>query len=390
MESFSLDTVEGMLLAATGLLFLIQLFYYLCLYNRICLHARAVNRKKIQFTEELPPLSVIIYARNESENLYNNLPAVVEQDYPQFEVIVINDGKSNESEDFLTLMEERYPHLYHSFVPESSRYISHKKLAVTLGIKASKYEWLVLTEADCRPVSDQWLRLLARNFTSQTQIVLGYSGYGRGKGWLHKLSIFDNLFTSMRYLGSALARAPYMGIGRNLAYRKDLFYEQKGFSFHLDLQRGDDDLFINHTASSKNTRVETDARAIVRRLPFVRSKDWREEKIGYASTARFYHGVQPYLVGMETFSRLLFYGGWISTGVVAFLRSNDEVLIAALVLFLLRFLLQAFVINLTAKSLADERRHYLTLPLFDLLQPCESLCWKLCCLFRKRSNFLRK
>ena len=259
MEAFTFDTTEQILLAATGTLFIIQALYYLCLYNRIHLRSRAVKRGNVHFSQELPPVSVIICAREECENLRRNLKAVLEQDYPQFEVIVINDGNTDESEDYLTLLEEKYPHLYHSFVPDSSRYISRKKLAATLGVKASKYDWLVFTEASCCPQSNQWLRLLARNFTSRTQVVLGYSGYERGKGWLHKRVAFDNLFTSMRYLGFALAGSPYMGIGRNLAYRKELFYEHKGFSAHLNLQRGDDDLFVNHVATAENTRVETDA-----------------------------------------------------------------------------------------------------------------------------------
>lgn len=245
MEAFTLDSTEIIVLAVAGGLFLIQIIYYLCLYNRIHARRRAVKQGNMHFTQELPPISVIICAREESENLRRNLGAVLEQDYPLFEVIVINDGNTDESEDYLTILEEKYPHLYHSFVPDSSRYISRKKLAVTLGIKASKYEWLVFTNANCMPQSNQWLRLMARNFTSRTQVVLGYSGYERGKGWLHKRVAFDNLFTSMRYLGFALAGSPYMGIGRNLAYRKELFYQQKGFSAHLNLQRGDDDLFIN-------------------------------------------------------------------------------------------------------------------------------------------------
>ena len=279
MEAFTFDTTEKILLAATGTLFIIQALYSFCLSNRIHMRSRAVKRDNVHFSQELPPVSVIICAREESENLRRNLAAVLEQDYPQFEVIVINDGDTDESEDYLTLLEEKYPHLYHSFVPDSSRYISRKKLAATLGVKASKYDWLVFTEADCRPQSDQWLRLLARNFTSRTQVVLGYSGYERGKGWLHKRVAFDNLFSSMRYLGFALAGSPYMGIGRNLAYRKELFYREKGFSAHLNLQRGDDDLFINHVATAENTRVETDADAIVRMQPVFRAKDWREEKI---------------------------------------------------------------------------------------------------------------
>ena len=171
MEALTFNTTEQALLAAVGILFLIQLLYYFCLYNRIHARSRAVKRSDIHFSQELPPLSVIIYAREEVENLRRNLTAVLEQDYPQFEVIVINDGNTDESEDYLTLQGEKYPNLYHSFVPSSSRYISRKKLAITLGIKASKYDWLVFTEANCLPESNQWLRTMARNFTSRAQIV---------------------------------------------------------------------------------------------------------------------------------------------------------------------------------------------------------------------------
>lgn len=390
MEAFTFDTTEKGLLAAAGILFLIQLLYYFCLYNRIHRHSRAVKRNEVHFSQELPPVSVIICAREESENLRRNLASVLEQDYPQFEVIVINDGNTDESEDYLTLIEEKYPHLYHSFVPDSSRYISRKKLAATLGVKASKYDWLVFTEANCQPQSNQWLRLMARNFTSRTQVVLGYSGYERGKGWLHKRVAFDNLFSTLRYLGFALAGSPYMGIGRNLAYRKELFYEQKGFSAHLNLQRGDDDLFINHVATAENTRVETDTDAIVRAQPVFRAKDWREEKIGYASTARLYHGAQRYVAGLETFTRLAFYGSWLGALVIGILNFHWLAAGIAFLAFLLRFTVQAIVVNKTAKDLDEKRRYYFTLPVFDILQPMQSLRWKLYCSFRKKSGFLRK
>ena len=390
MDAFALELPEKILLAATSTLFIVQLLYYFCLYNRIHLRNRSVKRGDTHFTQELPPVSVIICAHDEVENLRNNLNSVLEQDYPLYEVIVINDGNTDESKDYLTLLEEKYPHLYHSFIPESSRYISRKKLAATLGIKASKYDWIVFTDADCRPQSNQWLRLLARNFTSRTQVVLGYSGYERGKGWLHKQVSFDNLFTSMRYLGFALAGSPYMGIGRNLAYRKELFYRHKGFAAHLNLQRGDDDLFINHVATSGNTRVETDADATVRMQPVWRAKDWREEKIGYTSTARLYHGIQRWLAGGETFTRLAFHIAWIALLITGVLHSNRPVAGIALSFFLLRFTVQAIVINQTAKELKEKRRYYFTLPLFDLLQPMQSMRWKLYCLFRKKSDFLRK
>lgn len=194
----------------------------------------------------------------------------------------------------------------------------------------------------------------------------------------------------MRYLGFAFAGSPYMGIGRNLAYRKELFYREKGFSAHLNLQRGDDDLFVNHVATAGNTRVETDANAIVRMQPVSRTKDWREEKIGYASTARLYHGAQRWLAGLETTTRLMFYAAWVATLAAGILNFHWLAAGIAFFTWILRFVLQAIIVNKTAGDLDDRRRYYWTLPVFDMLQPLQSLRWKLYCLFRKKSDFLRK
>lgn len=391
MEAFTFNTAETTLMVIAATLFIIQLVYYLSLYNRIHRRQVAASQNALHFAQELPPLSVIVYAGyEEHEELQRNLQALLEQDYPAYEVIVILDEKDNRSKDFLTRTSERYAHLYHSFIPDSSRYISRKKLALTLGIKASKYGWLVFTDADCHPASNQWLRLMARNFTSHTQVVLGYSGYERGKGWFHKRVAWDNLFGGMRHLGSALAGKPYMGIGRNLAYRRDLFYEQKGFSAHLDLQRGDDDLFVNAVANGDNTRVETDARAVMRLLPPDYKKLWREEKIGYTATSRYYRGWQGWLWGMETCTRLLFHAAWIAVVVVGILQAQWVMVGIAPLLFLMRWGVQAFVVNKTARDLGEQRRYYATLPLFDLLQPLQSLRWRLACLLRKKSEFMRK
>ena len=181
-----------------------------------------------------------------------------------------------------------------------------------------------------------------------------------------------------------------MGIGRNMAYRKELFYAQKGFSAHLNLQRGDDDLFINKTATAENTRIETDANAVVRVQPVYRAKDWREEKISYMGTAHFYRGIQRYLSGFETTTRLLFHAAWITALVIGILNFHWLAAGIAFLLFALRYTLQALIINKTAKDLGEKRRYIFTLPVFDILQPMQSLRWKLYCLFRKKSSFLRK
>lgn len=390
MEAFTFNTAELILLSAAGVLLIVQLIYYLGLYNRIHTHNLAVGKDEVHFGRELPPLSVVICARNESENLRRNLPAILKQDYPDFEVIVINDGSTDESEDLLSELEEEYPNLYHSFTPDSARYISRKKLALTLGIKASKYDWLVFTEADCTPVSDKWLRRIARNFTPSTDIVLGYSGYERGKGWLHKRVSFDSLFISLRYLGFALAGKPYMGIGRNLAYRKELFFKVKGFSTHLNMQRGEDDLFINQIANENNTRVETSPDSVIRMQPVERYKDWKEEKVSYMATARFYKGSQRWLLGLETATRLLFYVACMSGIVFGILSFHWLAAGLALLLWIVRYSAQAYVINKTANEMGDNRSYYFTLPVFDIIRPLQSLKFRLYRLYRRKGDFMRR
>lgn len=390
MEAFTFNTVELILLSVTGILLVTQLIYYIGIYNRIHTRNKANEKGEIHFTNELQPLSVIICARNESENLRRYLPSILEQDYPNFEVVVINDGSTDESEEVLSAFEEKYPHLYHSFTPESARYISRKKLSLTLGIKASKHDWLVFTEANCQPVSDQWLRLMARNFTPRTQIVLGYNGYERGKGWRHKRIAFDSLFTSLRYLGFALAGKPYMGIGRNLAYRKELFFKQKGYSTHLNLQRGEDDLFVNQIITEDNLRVEIDKNSVIRMKPIERYKDWKEEKISYLATSSYFHGMQRYLLGFETCSRLLFYAALIAAIVFGVLNAHWLVVGMACVALLIRYTVQAIVINTTATDMDDNRHYYFTLPVFDLLQPLQSLRFRMYRLYRGKGDFMRR
>lgn len=390
MNSELFNISEIVLLCILGVSFIIQILYYLFLYGRIWRRSRQIQKNRLSFSDEYPPLSVIITARDEAESLKRNLIPILEQDYPCFEVIVVNDGKKDQSEDYLTLLEQKYPHLYHSFVPDTSRYISKKKLGTTIGIKASKYDWLVFTNAGCLPESNQWLKLMARNFTEDTDIVLGYSGYDHRKGWFQKKVAFDNLFTSMRYLGFALAHRPYMGIGKNMAYRKNIFFENKGFSSFLNLERGYDDLFINQVATKSNTRVETEKEAIVRQKPVERKKNWREEKIGYTSTGKLYKGAQRHLMGFETLTRIAFYISLTATIILTILSGHWIALSIAITAFILRYALQSCMFNLTSKVLGDKRSYYFSLPLFDLLQPLQSLKWKLSYRMRGRSDFLRK
>lgn len=385
MEPFTIDTI---LPAISGILFATQAIYYLGLYRKLYTHSKQTAHA-MEAGNGNPPLSVIMVAKDNSDELRENLPSILEQDYPEFEVIVVYDRSADDCDDILKLLEDKYPHLYHTFIPDSARYISHKKLGITMGIKASRYEWLVFTEPDCRPQSNQWLKQMARNFTPSTDIVLGYSNYEKTPGWFNKKITFDALLNSMRYLGMAISGHPYMGTGRNLAYRKSFFYKQKGFASHLNLQRGEDDLFINESAHAHNTRVETSMESIVRIAMPKNKKTWDEEKISYAATSRLFKGNARHLMGFETCSRLLFHATIFTSITASLLFQRWITLGIAVLLWTARFAMQLVVFRKTAKALS-ERTSCALLPVFDILQPIWN--WKFNCQrrLRRQYEFMRK
>lgn len=369
----------------TGLLFLIQTCYHLGLYRNLYLHS-----KKIKKETDTPPLSVIIVAKDAASDLQKNLPAILEQDYPNFEVIVIYDQcSSDNSEDVLKVLEDKYPHLQHSFIPNSARYISHKKLGITMGIKASHHEWLVFTETDCRPSSNQWLRKMARNFLSNTDIVLGYSNYERTKGSFNRKITFDTLLNSMRFMGQAIGGYPYTGCGRNLAYRKSLYYDQKGFTSHLNLQRGEDDLFINQVANGKNTQVEASPESIIRITAPHYKKNWHEDKLSYQLTSQLYKGIARYIMGFETCTRLLFLAMVMICIIYGLYTQSWIVAGVGIMLWALRLLMQIFVFHKTSLALG-ERKFYSALLVYDWIQPLWSLHFKLYQRLSRKNDFMRK
>lgn len=381
---------ELIILGGALFFFIVQLIYYFRIYNQINLHSKASTAGKIDFTEELPPISIIICARDESRNLQQNLPAILTQDYPNFEVIVINDGSTDESEDILKLLAAKNPNLYHTFTPESSRYLSRKKLALTIGVKASKNPWLVFTEPNCTPATNQWLKQMARNFTQNTDIVLGYSNIQYAINWLNKQVLFDLFFSSVRYMGYALIGKPYMGIGRNLAYRRDLFFQNKGFSRHLDLLRGEDNLFVNKIATSTNTRVETSPESTVYLQPVERYKEWKEEKLNYITTSSYYKGKQTLWLGFETTSRLALYFTTIGGAVICGLSGNWILLTIFALLLIMRFIVQAILLSKTAKNIGQQFKLIGFLPLLDFLQPLQTIRLKIILLFKGSRSFKRK
>lgn len=333
---------------------LIQLFFYLVVYSRFIFY------KKKAVEPDLQPVSVIICARNEAENLELYLPKVLSQEYPEYEVIVVNDCSTDETEDVLKKLSGQYPRLKTSTIKEDKKFVHGKKLAVTIGIKAAKYEKLLFTDGDCTPESDQWLRLMASNFSDKTSIVLGYGGYFTQPGLLNKYVRYDTLTIALQYFSMALFGLPYMGVGRNLAYKKSLFYSGSGFSRHYHLASGDDDLFVNENANKLNTAIEINKDSHTRTTAKESFDKWTFQKKRHFSTNSLYKFSHKFLLTLEPVSRLLFY-----TGVIALLFSPGYWL-WALGIFTFRMMIHLFVIKKTMVKLNEKNLLLISL-LFDFV-----------------------
>lgn len=384
MEATDICTLSTLSIGLCGILFLIQLYYIFGVYNRIHCARRNTSPAPIQY----PPISVIIVTKDSGKALEENLPAILEQDYPEFEVIVINDKSAGEDDDILKRLALRYQNLYQSFIPESARYVSRKKLGIAMGIRASRYEWLVFTEPYCRPTSKNWLKSMAGHFDDKTDIVLGYSNYLPQSGWFARKITTIEFFHSLRFLGSALAGRPYMGIGRNLAYRKSLYERHKGFSDHLQLQRGEDDLFINAVARKENTQVATEAESIVR-MPVPPFKHiWYEEQMNHLVTGHYYKGVSRLMNAIETGTCILFQLTTLCALALSIFQQWRTGVAIAFLLWLIRFACLMMVFRNTAKDLQENL--CCIFPFFDMARPFWSIGMKIRYLFRTKTDFMRR
>ena len=334
----------------------IQLFYYLFFYLSVYLHKPDGSKS------EKPPVSIIICARNEAENLKKFLPAVLEQDYPDYEVIVVNDCSEDTSYDILGTFLIKYPHLKISTVNKDPKFTHNKKMAQFIGIKAAKNEILLFTDADCEPESNRWLEAMTSHFTPETNFVLGYGGYNKGRGLLNKYIRYDCLTIGMQYLGMAIKGIPYMGVGRNLAYRRSLFFDNKGFGAHNHLQSGDDDLFVNSNANGKNTCIEFSAGTHTLSVAAKSLPEWFTQKKRHLTTAPYYKLRDKFLLITETFSRVIFYASLIVLLSFTFLWPY------VLGIFGLRLIVQATVFYLVSKKLSDPGLVTYSL-FFDIFSP---------------------
>lgn len=280
---------------------IIQFIYYVLLLGKFSFAKPQTGKPK------RIPISVIVCAKNEEENVKNFIPLLANQNYPDFEIVLIDDASSDETLEVFEAFEKQYSNVKLVKVANNEAFWGNKKFALTLGIKAAKNEYLLFTDADCYPNSNEWITQMCSQFTQQKTIVLGYGAYEKIKGsFLNKIIRFETLLTATQYFAWTKLGKPYMGVGRNMAYKREEFFKTNGFIDHMKLRSGDDDLFINQASNAKNTTCCYTPESFTYSMPKTSFKDWFTQKRRHVSTAKNYKPFDRTQLALFYISQLLF------------------------------------------------------------------------------------
>jgi cellulose synthase/poly-beta-1,6-N-acetylglucosamine synthase-like glycosyltransferase len=377
-----LDSVEIVLLSTLFFFLIIQLVYYWVFLARPYFYLQKSKRGRITYPWLQPPVSIIIYARDDSSNLQAILPVVLEQNYPEYEVIVVYDDSTDNSENVLKRLRTQYEHLYYTYVPQGTKNLSRKKLGLTLGIKAAKYNTLLFTDADSCPVSADWVSNMAKHFNDKKKIVIGFTAFDKCNSFGYKYAAYDYYFTNLQVVSMALLKFSFGANGKNLAYRKEYFESRKGYSKYRYLDAGEDDLFINEIATKENRAVELSPESIVV-VKWVEMFDWKHFKIKRATSQHLYKKIPVLFWRFEAWSRFFF----LASVLACFFYNFWQILLplSAIIAFICRLFSQLFVINKTAVSL-KLKKFYFLLPFFDLMQPIVNIYFYIYRLFNKKNE----
>lgn len=334
---------------------LIQLVYYWFIFSRLAFY----NASKRPVSDNQEPVSVVICAKNEYHNLVRFLPLILEQNYPEYEVIVVNDASDDDTFYLLRELRDKYPRLNVINIHQNLNFFVGKKFPLSIGIRSAKYETLLLTDADCCPSGPDWIASMQSVFTEKTQVVLGYGAYIAQPGLLNKLIRFDTLHVAMQYMSLALTGLPYMGVGRNLAYHKELFFKTGGFMKHYKITSGDDDLFINEVARASNTRIQPAASAITFSKPKQSFASWFRQKKRHLTTGGFYRTPHKITLGLFSLTQLAFYTLLVALSI---LGVNWMLLLG---IYVIRLISQTIIIKKCMIRL-EEKNFLLLFPFFEV------------------------
>jgi len=353
--TFQYNSLSFIILLIFGITLIVQLLYHWVSFSKVAFHK---NKSTQKFDSELEPVSIVLCARDAFEYLNKLVPALLSQDYPNFELVIVNDCSDDETEVYLKDMERLNSRIKPVHLKQHLNFFNGKKFPLSMGIKSAQNDLIVLTDYDCMPANNKWLRSVVNCYKRNTEVVIGYSPYVQKKGLLNRLMRFDAVQNALLYLSAALQGHPYMGIGKNLSYRKELFYRNKGFISHYTTTVGDDDLFVSQAATSKNTEVLIDAENPILTTPAGSFRQWMRQRCGRFSTVRHYSALTRMMLSCFYLSQFLFYVSFIVLLCLkpAFVITGGAAFYIPILafFFLLRFGSQMIIYHKASKNLGEK------------------------------------
>lgn len=346
---FTVFSLENVWIVLFLLAVLVQLYVYLRYFLPFYLYQEVGVLKKKQ-----PKMSIIIAVKNEAENLKRSLPILISQDYPNYELVIVDDHSTDETAEILKNI--KFPKIQLHQMNEKSG----KKAAIQKGIENATGERFLFLDADCRPRTTYWLRLMSEKLVDVRSIVLGYAPYYKEKTFLNKVIRYETFVTGMQYLSAALIGKPYMGVGRNLAYTRKVYEESTAFENHADVLSGDDDLIVNEMSDRAIVTICTQMEAHSLSLAVDSWEKLYHQKRRHLQAGKYYKRKDRWKLGIFAMSQLLFWVCFIS-----FLISSSLSLTLILI-FSGKILLQLFLYNGIMRKL-DERDLLMYAPLLEIV-----------------------
>lgn len=358
-------------------LILIQALYYILVFGKVSSFVSKKKKQKEEPSETLPAVSVVIATKNEEFFLKENLGLFLEQDYPEFEVIVVNDASTDDTQYVLKAFSKLYPRLNVVNIVENVNKFKGRKFPISLGVKAAKHDRIILAGADCVPSGFDWLKSIVGGFSGGKELVLGYVALSNAKSLAGKIMQYDNVTTTMNYMGLGLSGLAYRGNGKNLAFSKNLFFSVGGFTKHYNYTLGEDDIFVSQVATRRNTTVVLSKESVLSCSAKKKYRTWKDEKKRRLSIHKF-RGIFPRtLLSTVPLTTFLIYIGVIISALCAF---PYQYLIAALAI---KFIIQT-VAYLKACRHLNVKAIFLFAPLFELYFLLFDAKMRLIAIFSKR------
>lgn len=374
----SFTTVNLIAYFVLGFLFLIQLIYHFVVFRKMASYKASTLKE-----QNWQPVSVIVCARNEKENLEKLIPVILEQNYPNFELIIADDGSWDGTSDWLDELKKSQLNLKVVHLSEEmKRDRKGKKFALTLAIKAASNELILLTDADCMPASNVWIKNMVEPYhlDGKIELVIGHSPFKNQKGILSLINVMENSFTAMSYLSSALNNKPYMGVGRNLSYKKSLFFKIKGFASHHHIAGGDDDLFIQEASNSNNTAVSLRSESFVHTNSKTTFSSWYQQKKRHNFVGKYYKSQYKLKLGFFSFTHALL---WLATLISLFIPNSWLIVVLMLFVF---FMIKLPLIYMAFNKLKVKNYAFL-MPIFDFLYLIYNLIFGISIIFYKQKKW---